>query len=414
MMKWNTPYELFISLRYLKAKRKQTFISVISFISISGVAIGVMALIIVLGVMTGFSDDLRNKILGTKSHLVISQYGTGITNYGELMKEIDKIEGVVSTTPSIYSQAMLTSPSNALGVVLKGIEVDSAPKVTNLASIIKEGRLTDLKSPASSGLPGILLGKELAMILGVFCGDEIKVISPFGTITPGGMVPRSKKFEVVGIFDSGMYEYDSSLAYISLGNAQHFLNKPGAATGIEVKVKEIYQVKQISRKIEKRLGISYQIRDWMEMHKNLYAALKLEKMAMFIILILIILVAAFNIVGTLIMVVNDKNKDIAILKSMGARSLSIMKIFVLEGLIIGLIGTTIGIVGSFLLATLQNTYQIVALPPDVYYISHLLIKITPRDLILVTISAISISLLATIYPSWQASKLDPAEALRYE
>lgn len=413
-MKWNIPYELFISLRYLKAKRKQTFISVISFISISGVAIGVMALIVVLGVMTGFSDDLRDKILGTKSHLFISQYGAGITNYREIMKETEKVDGVVSTTPVIYSQVMLASPSSALGVVLKGIEVDSAPKVTNLASTIKEGRLTDLKGPLTSGLPGILLGKELAMILGVFCGDEIKVISPFGTMTPGGMVPRSKRFKVVGIFESGMYEYDSTFAYISLDNAQHLLNKADVATGIEVKVEDIYQVKQLSRKIEGRLGTAYQIRDWMKMHKNLYAALKLEKMAMFIILILMIIVAAFNMVGTLIMVVNDKNKDIAILKSMGARSLSIMKIFILEGLIIGLMGTSIGIVGSFLLATLQNEYQIVGLPPDVYYISNLFIKITPRDLILVTVSAISISLLATIFPSWQASKLDPAEALRYE
>ena len=413
-MNRNTPFELFISLRYLKAKRKQTFISVISFISISGVAIGVMALIIVLGVMTGFSDDLRNKILGAKSHLVISQYGAGITNYREIMEKIEKVEEVVSATPSIYSQVMLSSPSNALGVVLKGIDVDSAPKVTNLASIIKEGNLLDLNRPVSSGLPGILLGKELAMILGVFCGDKIKVISPFGTMTPGGMVPRSKEFAVVGIFDSGMYEYDSTLSYISLDNAQHFLNKPGVATGIEVKVKEIYRVKQTARKIGKKLGIDYQVRDWMEMHKNLYAALKLEKMAMFIILVLIILVAAFNIVGALIMVVNDKHKDIAILKSMGARSLSIMKIFILEGFIIGLTGTVIGIAGGFLLAFLQNTYHIIALPPDVYYISHLLIKITPRDLILVTFSAISISLLATIFPSWQASKLDPVEALRYE
>ena len=252
------------------------------------------------------------------------------------------------------------------------------------------------------------------MILGVFCGDNIKVISPFGTMTPGGMVPRSKEFAVVGIFDSGMYEYDSTLSYISLDNAQHFLNKPGVATGIEVKVKEIYRVKQTARKIGKKLGIDYRVRDWMEMHKNLYAALKLEKMAMFIILVLIILVAAFNIVGALIMVVNDKHKDIAILKSMGARSLSIMKIFILEGFIIGLTGTIVGIAGGFLLAFLQNTYHIIALPPDVYYISHLLIKITPRDLILVIFSAISISLLATIFPAWQASKLDPVEALRYE
>jgi lipoprotein-releasing system permease protein len=413
-MKRNIPFELFIGLRYLKAKRKQTFVSVISFISISGVAIGVMALIIVLGVMTGFSDDLRNKILGAKSHLVISQYGAGITNYREIMEKVEKTKDVVSTTPSIYSQVMLSSPSNALGVVLKGIDVDSAPKVTNLASIIKEGNLSDLKGPASSGRPGIILGKELAMILGVFCGDTIKVISPFGTMTPGGMVPRSKEFTVVGIFDSGMYEYDSTLSYISLDNAQHFLNKPGIATGIEVKVKEIYRVKQTSQKIGKKLGVDYRVRDWMEMHKNLYAALKLEKMAMFIILVLIILVAAFNIVGTLIMVVNDKHKDIAILKSMGARSSSIMKIFILEGLIIGLTGTTLGILGSSFLAFLQNTYHIIALPPDVYYISHLLIKITPRDLILVVFSAISITLLATIYPSWQASKLDPVEALRYE
>lgn len=413
-MKRNLPFELFIGLRYLKAKRKQTFVSVISFISISGVAIGVMALIIVLGVMTGFSDDLRNKILGAKSHLVISQYGAGITNYREIMEKIEQTKDVISTTPSIYSQVMLSSSSNALGVVLKGIDVDSAPKVTNLASIIKEGSLSDLKGPASSGRPGIILGKELAMILGVFRGDNIKVISPFGTMTPGGMVPRSKEFTVVGIFDSGMYEYDSTLSYISLDNAQHFLNKPGIATGIEVKVKELYRVKQISQKIGKKLGVDYRVRDWMEMHKNLYAALKLEKMAMFIILVLIILVAAFNIVGTLIMVVNDKHKDIAILKSMGARSLSIMKIFILEGLIIGLTGTTLGILGGFLLAFLQNTYHIIALPPDVYYISHLLIKITPRDLILVVFSAISITLLATIYPSWQASKLDPVEALRYE
>ena len=252
------------------------------------------------------------------------------------------------------------------------------------------------------------------MILGVICGDELNVISPFGTMTPGGMVPRYKLFEVVGIFDSGMYEYDSSLAYISLANAQQFFNQPDVATEIEVKVEDIYGVKQLSERIEERLGIAYQVRDWMEMHKNLYAALKLEKMAMFVILVLIILVAAFNIVGTLIMVVNDKYKDIAILKSMGARSFSIMKIFVLEGLIIGFIGTFLGIVGSILLATLQNTYHIIALPADVYYISHLLIKITARDLILVVVSAITISLVATLYPSWQASKLDPAEALRYE
>jgi lipoprotein-releasing system permease protein len=411
---WHVPYELFISLRYLKARRKQAFVSVISFISISGVAIGVMALIIVLGVMTGFSDDLRTKILGAKSHLVVYQMGAGMPDYRQIIQELTSVPGVVSATPAMLNQVMISSPSNTVGPMIKGIDVASAPTVTNLGSIIQEGSLTDLNKELPSGLPGIILGKELAMILGVVTGDEIKVISPFGTMTPAGMVPRASRFQVAGIFDSGMYEYDSSLAYISLAQAQAFFNQPDVATEIEVKVEDIYRVKQLSLKIQEHLGTRYQVRDWMEMHKNLYAALKLEKMAMFVILVLIILVASFNIVGTLIMVVRDKHKDIAILKSMGAQSMSIMKIFILEGLIIGFTGTALGILGGFILAAVQNTYHIVGLPPDVYYISHLIIKITPRDLILVTVSAISISLMATLYPSWQAAQLAPVETLRYE
>ncbi len=411
---WNMPYELFISLRYLKARRKQAFVSVISFISISGVAIGVMALIIVLGVMTGFSDDLRTKILGAKSHLVVYQLGAGMPDYREIIKELTSIPGVVAATPAMLNQVMISSPSNTVGPMIKGIDAETAPTVTNLGSIIKEGSLKDLGKDLPSGLPGIILGKELALILGVVTGDEIKVISPFGTMTPAGMMPRASRFEVVGIFDSGMYEYDSSLAYISLAQAQAFFNQPDVATEIEVKVEDIYRVKQTALRIQEHLGARYQVRDWMEMHKNLYAALKLEKMAMFVILVLIILVASFNIVGTLIMVVRDKHRDIAILKSMGAQSMSIMKIFILEGLIIGFTGTALGILGSFILAAVQNTYRIIGLPPDVYYISHLIIKITPLDLILVAVSAISISLMATLYPSWQAAQLDPVETLRYE
>jgi lipoprotein-releasing system permease protein len=411
---WHIPYELFISLRYLKARRKQAFVSVISFISISGVAIGVMALIIVLGVMTGFSDDLRTKILGAKSHLVVYQMGAGMPDYRQIIQELTSVPGVVAATPAMLNQVMISSPSNTVGPMIKGIDVESAPTVTNLGSIIKEGSLADLNKELPSGLPGIILGKELALILGAVTGDEIKVISPFGTMTPAGMMPRASRFQVAGIFDSGMYEYDSSLAYISLAQAQAFFNQPDVATEIEVKVEDIYRVKQLSLKIQEHLGTHYQVRDWMEMHKNLYAALKLEKMAMFVILVLIILVASFNIVGTLIMVVRDKHKDIAILKSMGAQSMSIMKIFILEGLIIGFTGTALGILGGFILAAVQNTYHIVGLPPDVYYISHLIIKITPRDLILVTVSAISISLMATLYPSWQAAQLAPVETLRYE
>ena len=411
-------YEFYIGLRYLRAKRRQTFISIITLISISGVAIGVMALILVLGVMTGFTDDLREKILGTNSHIVISKFGANLSDYRQVAEKIRGCPGVVASTPFILFQGMLSSGSNVSGVVLRGIDVATAPAVIRIQEILVEGRLDQLeKEQASSDgskLQGIIIGRELSKMLGVGLGEPITVISPAGLITPSGLMPRWKKFFIVGIFESGMYEYDTTLAYLSMKNAQSFLKMADDATGVEVKVTDIYQARSFAEAIRKKLGDTYLVRDWMEMHRNLYSALKLEKSAMFIILILIILVAAFNIIGTLIMVVHDKNRDIAILKSMGATSAAVMRIFVIQGLVIGVVGTALGLFGGFLLAFIQNHYHIVGLSQDIYYIPNLIVKTSFMDTFWVSLSGVLITFLATIYPSRQAARLDPAEALRYE
>ncbi|RJP54603.1 MAG: lipoprotein-releasing ABC transporter permease subunit [Deltaproteobacteria bacterium] len=408
-------YELFIGLRYLKAKRKQTFISIITLISIGGVAIGVMTLIVVIGVMTGFKEDLTGKILGYYSHIVVLKQNEGLDDYERIIRKIEKVKGVKSATPFTYTQAMLSSKSGSLGVVLRGVDPKTIGKVINIGSNMKEGSLLNLEGPNSSAdYPGIIIGKELSRNLGIFYGDTVNLISPMGVMTPMGMVPRMKKFKIVGIFESGMYEYDSSFLYISLKNAQDFINMPGVVTGIEVKTDDIYRVKEIASGIVRDLGYSYWTKDWMEMNRNLFAALKLEKITMFVILILIIMVAAFNIVSTLIMVVMEKNKDIAILKSMGATASSIMKIFIIEGLVVGVVGTLLGTIGGYALGFLLSEYKFIKLPSDVYYISTLPFRIDSLDSILIAISAIGISFLATLYPSWQASRLLPAEALRYE
>ncbi len=423
-------YEFFINLRYLRAKRKQLFVSIITFISIAGIFLGVAAMIIVLAVMNGFENDLRNKILGINAHIVIMEYSGVMRNYDKASREIASVKGVKATTPFIYSQAMLKNASAATGVVLRGMAPESAFQVINLGKM-KEGTAEYLfrksRPPLKTGndgadLPGILIGKELAKNMGLFLFDPVSVLSPQGVPSPMGMIPRLKKFLVVGIFDSGFYEYDSTLAFLLLGDCQEFLNMGDMVTGIEVKVNDIYQAGAIGRNIEKKLGAPYFARNWMEMNKNLFSALKLEKRVMFIILSLIVLVAAFNIITTLIMVVMEKNKDIAILKSMGATSESIMKIFIYQGLTIGIVGTILGCTGGLLVAFnleklsrfIENMFGFRILPGDVYYLSELPSQVNYADVTIIAVSTILICLLSTIYPSWRASRLDPTETLRYE
>jgi len=412
-------YEMFIGLRYLKAKRKQTFVSLITLISIAGVMVGVTALIVVIAVMNGFKEDLRDKILGVTSHVVISRFDGNISKYQEVRAKVEEVSGVNAATPFIYTQVMISSRKAISGAVLRGIEPKTASKVINLPKNMRAGSLEELeaenKPEGMRATPGIILGNELARNIGASRGEPVTVISPLGRLTPLGRVPRSQTFRVAGIFDSGMYEYDSTIAYVSLWAAQRFLGIGDRVTGIEVRVDDIYEADRVARAVGKALGgYPYWSRDWMRMNKNLFSALKLEKIVMFIILTLIILVAAFNIVGTLIMVVIEKTRDIAILKSMGATRRSIMKIFMIEGAVIGLVGTLLGLLGGYTLCTLLATYKFIELPSDVYYISTLPVQMNPLDVTLIALAAIVITLAASVYPAWQASRFDPAEAIRYE
>lgn len=404
------PFELFISLRYLKAKRKQTFISIITLISVGGVMLGVTALIVVLSVMSGFQEDMKSKILGVNSHVVMMRYEGGVTNYMYLAEQVDKVPGVVAATPFIYSQVMLRSLRSVSGAVLRGIDPEGANRVLSLGRNIAVGSLKDLTAVEN----GVIVGNELAQNLGLSVGDEVTVISPLGQRTPMGRGPKSEQFVITGLLETGMYEYDSTFILMTIPAAQKFLGMGDEVSGIEVKVKDVYQADQVAKRMMEKFPYPYWIRDWKQMNRNLFSALKLEKITMAIILTLIILVAAFNIVSTLIMVVMEKTKDIAILKSMGATSRSILRIFVLEGLIIGVVGTLLGLLGGLTLCELLKRYQFIKLPSDVYYISTLPVRMEPLDIVLVCCAAVAICFVATFYPSWQAARLNPAEALRYE
>ena len=411
-------FEFFVSLRYLLAKRRQTFISLITLISVAGVAVGVTALIVVLAVMNGFQQDLRTRILGITSHIVLGRFDGPISNYNEVIKIVKQEPGVVAAAPYIYTQVMLSSGRNVSGALLRGINPRSASQVTSIGKDMILGQLHNLtvspRPAAGASYPGIVLGSELANTLGVQLNDWVTVISPTGRLTPMGQTPKSKLFRVVGIFRSGMYEYDNTLAYIGMKEAQQFMGIGNVVSGIEVRVNNIYNAGAISQKLRARLGPGFWVRDWMQMNQNLFSALKLEKVVMFIILTLIVLVAAFNIVSSLIMLVMEKTRDIAILKAMGATTASIRKIFVLEGLMIGVSGTILGLLGGFGLCELLKRYHFIKLPRDVYNISTLPVHMEASDVCIIALSAIVISLIATLYPSRQAAKMEPSEALRYE
>jgi lipoprotein-releasing system permease protein len=353
------------------------------------------------------------KILGTNSPIIVSSFNDkGITDYNQQMKKIQEIPHVISVAPFTYSEVMLTSPSSVSGIILKGVDPASIGKVTELSKNMVAGSISGLNT--SSPVPGILLGRELAANLGVRSGERVRVVSPFGTVTPLGMAPKFQEFVVTGIFDTGMYEYDSKLAYISIPVAQKFFGLGDSVTGFEVRIDDLSLSAPLARTIQNHLGFPFRARDWMQMNRSLFSALKLEKVTMFVILVLIIIVASFNIVSTLIMIVIDKAREIAILKSMGATRAGIMTIFMINGTIIGVVGTLIGLAGGMAVCFIIEKTSLITLPSDIYYISHLPARVDPVELVIICASAIIISFGATLYPSWQAAKLDPLEALRYE
>jgi len=408
-------FEYFIGGRYLRAKKKETFISLITLLSISGVTVGVMALIVVIAVMAGFESDLKQRILGVESHIVLMRHDGSVPDYQRITEQIKEVRGVETATPFIYTQIMLRSSSGVSGAVLRGIDPKSAGGVIKILENSALQNLMQAEQPEDSKpfVPGIILGKELSRNLGVVKGDAVYLISSRGMISPIGYLPAMKRFKVAGLFESGMYEYDGSLAYINLKDAQKLLNMEGAVTGIEVRVHDIYGARNISKKIVSKFGFPYWARDWMQMNQNLFSALKLEKTVMFIILALIVLVAAFNIASTLIMMVMGKTKDIAILKAMGAMDSSIRKIFIFKGMIIGAVGTILGVCLGFTICKLLEKYKFIQLPGDVYYISTLPVRLEALDVIMIASAAMIICFLATLYPASQASKLNPIEAIRY-
>ena len=426
-------YELFVSIRHLSAKKSQKFISLNTWISIAGVGLGVMALIVVIAVMSGFSKDLRDKILGTNSHIVVSNMNQAmVENYNDILKKIRSVEGVTAAAPFIMNQVMLINGDRVSGVVARGIDPDSEGVVSDLGKNMISGTPFDLKvkfthfknikSGRGKKRAGIILGKELSRRMGVGVGDIVSMVSPVSRVTPVGLIPRMKLFKVVGVFESGMYEYDANLSFILLKSAQKFFSMKNGISGIEIRVANIEQAGNIASIIQKELGFPYLVRDWMRMNRNLFSALKLEKIVMFIILILIIFVAAFNIVSTLFMLVMEKAKEIAILKSMGASCSSIIKIYSYQGLVIGLVGTFLGCAAGFVIVPNLNeivgfievVFGIEAFPSDVYYLDRLPSKIQYMDSLLIIIFSVVICLAASLYPAWRASKIDLVDGLRYE
>jgi len=401
----------YIAIRYLRGTRG--LFSLGTLISIGGVALGVTTLIVVLSVITGFHNDIKRKILGTNSHLMVLRSGGGMEKWAEIKEKVKGFPGVEAVTPFVYSQAMVTSKTNVMGVALRGIDPKSISAVVDLARNLKEGQISELERKREVP-PGIIIGQELARLLGVIREDRINLISPLGSLTPFGMIPRMKEFQVVGIFDSGMYEYDSSLTFIHLAEAQKFFDLGSKVTGLEVRVRKIEEADRIGAQISLDLGYPFYTRDWKEMNRNLFSALRLEKAVMFVILILIVLVASFNIIANLTMLVTEKGKEIGILKAMGASARGIMRIFLFEGFIIGFTGTVLGLGGGLGLCWILKRYHIIELPADIYYITTFPVETHFGEVLLVCCTALFISLVATLYPSLKAARKDPVEAIRYE
>jgi len=414
MSRRGLPFELFLGLRYLRARGHRTNLSLFVWIGVGGVFLGVSALIVVLAVMTGFQDGIRDRIIAANPHILIFEGGgRGMRDAPALLERVRDVPGVRSVAPFVMQQALFTvSGGGATGGLVRGVDIASESVRKDLTRQIKMGSLEPLGR--SGGEPAIILGRELARTLGVIPGESVTVISPQGALTAVGMVPKMRRFTVAGTFEVGMYEYDSSLAYVSLGAAQEFAGLGDRVTGIEVKLRDPFEAKTVARAITQRLGFPYLLRDWMEMNRNLFNALQLEKLALFIIVTIIVLVAAFAIIGHLILLVAEKRKEIGILKAMGAPAGSVGAVFLSVGMLIGLVGTAAGSAVGLGLIWVQNTYRIIRLAGDVYQIDYLPMKLTWSDFGLIIGATLLISFAFTLLPARRAARLDPVEVLRYE
>lgn len=412
------PLELFIGLRYTRAKRRNHFISFISLTSMLGITIGVWALITVLSVMNGFERELRERILGVTSHVTVSEAGGGLTDWQQTMRQISSHPRIQQQAPYIVGQGMLTKGKSVNGAIIRGILPDYERKVSQLANKMKAGKMENLEDRKY----GIVLGQELAWQLGLTMGSKVTVVAPRGQITPAGLLPRLRRFTVVGIFKVGMYEYDSGLALIHIGDAARLLRTEGKVTGLRLKLDDVYQARKVSGELKAQLGGRFNIGNWTREHANFFRALKIEKRVMFIILLLIVAVAAFNIISTLVMMVTDKQADIAILRTLGLSPGSIMKVFMVQGTAIGIIGTILGgVVGvvtalnvETLVPAIESFLNTKFFPADVYIISDFPAELRWPDVIKITLASFVMSIFATLYPAWRASRIQPAEALRYE
>jgi lipoprotein-releasing system permease protein len=414
------PVELFVGMRHLRSKKKNAFVSITTWISVLGISLGVATLIVVVGVMSGFERELRSKILGTQSHVVVVESGAAsMRKWGDVLKRVRKEPEVVAAAPFVFGQAMLSSNGSVTGAVVRGIDPEREKDVTDLRSYMRAGSLDSLS--AEGGMPGVVLGSELASALGLQLGMEVTIISPVGAITPMGVLPKSKTFKAAGIFRSGFYQYDSGMALIDMKVSQDFFGLGEGVTGVHLRVKDIFGAERVSRRLQKDLSYPYWVRSWQLMNRNLFSALKTEKTTMTILLLLVIVVAAFNIIGSLTMVVMEKGREIAILKSMGATRGVILRIFFIQGAVMGLAGAALGTGGGLVLgwnlgvveSFLEKYFGLDILPPSVYNISRLPVHMTVSDVTLMAIGAFLISLLATVYPAWRASRVDPVEVLRY-
>ena len=421
-------FELFVALRYLLGRRKQAFISVISLISTMGVAIGVAALIIVMGIINGFTTDLRDKIIGVNAHaMVLSGMGTMPPEHPEgapavlppetlesLRKRVLAVPNVTGVMPFIYTELMISGPGGFKGLILRGVEAKTASELLGIVQRVTRGSFMDIDTPGP--LPGIVIGKELANRLGVTVGTRVNLLAPSGEKGAAGFTPRVKSARVAAIFSTGMFEYDSSLGLVSLETARDLLGRPEGdwVTGLELTLSDVYKADSIASRVSMELGPPYYARNWMEMNSSLFAALKLEKIGMAIMVTLIILVASFSIVTALVMLVMEKTRDIAILMSMGATKKSIRHIFMLQGLAIGIVGTTIGFGLGLGICELLKRYQFIKLPPGVYSLDYLPVLLQGSDLVFIALGSVVLCFLATLYPARQASGLQPVEALRYE